>query len=141
MGTYVYSRDRGNDPRHDVDLVEGPANGDRRFDKCDESGDGLQGQPWTDYDHNGGQYKDDCCASKHEYVPSGVEQGPFGAKDEVKETLNGVGGTHSCILIEMKYTTKSIPVNPLGSERGRGAGGDAAHRRQVQCRGCRKWHS
>lgn len=75
--------------------MHGPANVDRRFDKCDESGDGLQGQPWTDYDYDGGQYKDDRCASKHEYVSSGMEQGSFGAEDEVKAvkaTLKGIGG-------------------------------------------------
>lgn len=91
METCIYSCDNGDYSRHNVDLVDGPANSDRRFDVFDDPRHGLQGQSRTDYDHDGGQYKDERRAPEHEYVPPRMEQRSFGAKDEAEDTRKGVG--------------------------------------------------
>lgn len=58
----------------------------------DDSGNGLQGQSWTNYNYDGSEYKDERCAPEHEHVPSGTKQGSFGAEDEAKDNLKRLEG-------------------------------------------------
>ena len=66
--------------------MDGIANDDRWVDVFDDARYGLHGQSRTDYDHDGGQHKDERRAPEHEYVSPRMEQRPFGAGDEVEDT-------------------------------------------------------
>ena len=63
----------------------GPDDVDRRVDIIDESGHDLQGQSGTDYDRDGSQHEDNRCATEHENVTLGMEQGSLGAEEGAEE--------------------------------------------------------